>query len=332
MANVTRTRMKASVKTAYDRRLLMRALPRLLHGRWGRPATFDGYKNWEIRRMEGFTDTGISPLTEGVDPIEHAAPAISTYTLEPQWYGTYVQYTEEVSMQTIDPVILETSRILGEHAGKMIDILIRDEITANATADYAGGAEADTDIDTTNDKISYADLVQDVALLQANGALPAENGYYPVIIHPYSWATLMQDTTFVALFTREGGEAIRSGLIGRVLNCELYTTYNAKVSEGAGATTDVDVYHALFIGEESYGLAGMTGLAPNWNPDGGPPVVWGQGTGKSVNVARIIVKDLGETGFDPLDRRGTIGWKATHDQIVLNSSWIVSLHHANDFS
>jgi N4-gp56 family major capsid protein len=155
---------------------------------------------------------------------------------------------------------------------------------------------------------------------------------YPIIMHPHSWATLMQDPTFVALFTREGGDSIRSGMIGTILNAKIYLSSEAKEWADSGAGSTVDVYSALFIGMESYALAGMSGLAPNWTADGGPGMIWGELTGKPVQVTSIIVKGLGETGLDPLNQRGTIGWKVTHDAIVLNSNWIISLEHANDFS
>jgi N4-gp56 family major capsid protein len=237
-----------------------------------------------------------------------------------------------MKVQAFDPVISETSAILGEHAGKTVDTLIRDELVANASIDYAGGATSRATIDTTNDKISYADIVYDVATLEAEGARPADGGFYPILMHPHSWATLMQDATFVSLFTREGGDSIRSGMIGTILNCKIYLSSNVMEWADSGQNSTEDVYSALFIGMESYGLAGMTGMAPNWTADGGPGLIWGELTGSPVSVAEIIVKDLGETGMDPLNMRGTIGWKATHDQIVLNSNWIISLEHANDFS
>lgn len=332
MADINTGTMSATIKSAYDRRLMIRALPRLLHGRWGRTATFDGAKDWEIRRWESFTDTATTPLTEGVTPVEHARPRISTYTLTPEWYGTWVEYTDKMKIQSFDPVISETTSILAEHAGKTIDTLIRDELVTNASIDWAGGATSRLTLDIANDKISYADIVYDVATLEAEGARPADSGFYPVLLHPHSWATLMQDATFVALFTREGGDSIRSGLIGTILNCRIFLSSNVKEWADGGQNSTEDIYSALFVGLESYGLAGMSGMAPNWTADGGPGLIWGELTGKPVSVAEIIVKGLGESGFDPLNMRGTIGWRATHDQIVLNSNWIISLEHCNDFS
>ena len=331
MANVNTVSMSATVKSAYDRRLMLRALPRLLHGRWGRSATFKGYKDWEIRRFESLSAISTT-LSEGVTPSEHAAPNISTYTLTPEWYGAWVSYTDKLEIQNFDPVILETSGILGEQAGLTVDNLIRDELVANASIDYAGGAAARTDLDVNNDKISYADIVYDVATLEAESARPADGGMYPILMHPHSWATLMQDATFVSLFTREGGASMRSGLIGTIVNCSIFLSSNCKEWADGGQNSTEDIYSALFIGLESYGLAGMAGMAPNWNADGGPGLIWGQLTGSPVKVAEIIAKGLGETGLDPLDQRGTIGWKLTHDSIVLQSNWIISLEHCNDFS
>jgi N4-gp56 family major capsid protein len=252
--------------------------------------------------------------------------------MTPVWYGAWVSYTDQAELQTYDPMILETSAILGEQAGDSVDQLIRDELVANASIDYAGGATARNEIDKANDKISYADIVYNVATLEAERARPAEGGMYPVVMHPHSWATLMQDATFVALFTREGGDSMRSGLIGTILNCKIYLSSNAKEWADSGQNGTEDVYGALFIGMESYGLAGMSSLAPNWSADGGPGLIWGELTGRPVKVTDIIVKDLGETGLDPLNQRGTIGWKLTHDHIVLNVNWINCLEHANDFS
>lgn len=183
MANETTTSMSATVKSAYDRRLLMRALPRLLHGRWGRTATFRGFKDWEIRRWESLSAV-TTALSEGVTPAENAAPNISTYTLTPEWYGAWVGYTDKLELQAFDPVISETSAILGEQAGLSIDTLIRSELTANAGSDFSGGATARNELDMANDKIAYSDIVYNVATLEAERARPADGGMYPVLMHP----------------------------------------------------------------------------------------------------------------------------------------------------
>ena len=56
-------------------------------------------------------------------------------------------------------------------------------------------------------------------------------------------------------------------------------------------------------------------------------------TGKQVKPLQVIIKPLGSGGTeDPLDQRGSAGWKATLDTEILQSSWIRNLYHVNDFS
>ena len=125
---------------------------------------------------------------------------------------------------------------------------------------------------------------------------------------------------------------MRSGYVGSILNVRFFVSSNAReyVNEGQGST--VDVYDMLFIGREAYALAGLSGLVPNYNVDSGGPQVRGGMTGSKVNSVEIIVRGLGETGFDPLKRRGTVGWLCTHTLNILQSNWIRNLEHANDFS
>lgn len=234
-----------------------------------------------------------------------------------------------IETQAFDPVISETSGILGESAGLSFDTLMRNTVTAGATKDYAGGATQRSELDTTNDKIDFADFIGAVALLETNNALPADGELFPVVMSPYAFAELMQDATFVALFTQEGGDALRSRKMGTILQCSVYVSSNAPVYTNEGDSSS-DPTSVTFFGRESYGVAGMTGMEANLvHGDGGEHANL---TGQPVSPVSIIVKELGETGFDPLNQRGTIGWKATYDDVVLNSSWIVDLECSHSWA
>jgi N4-gp56 family major capsid protein len=271
-------------------------------------------------------------LAEGNDPSENPVPTITVITITPSWYGSYIEYTDQLELTNFDPAVSEISSLLGEQAGLSIDTLIRNDLTDNATTDFAGGATARGNIDNTNDMIAYVDFVQNVAALEASNAMPVDGPYYVAVCHPHTWATLMQDSTFVTLFTREGGEAIRSGFLGIILNIKIYVSSNARIYGSAGSGS-IDVYDMLFIGKEAYTVAGLAGLFPNLSVDSGAQQMRGGRTAAgNQGVVDLIVKDLGETGFDPLNRRGTVGWKVTNANQVLNANFIRNLEHANDFS
>ena len=322
MASLQTGNFSDALKTMYEKRLLTRAQPRLVHGRWARIARFVGYKDYELRKYAALAIAD-TPLSEGVTPDEFDEPGLSTITITPVWYGTWLRYTELLDLTNFDPIVSETVAILGEQAGLTMDTLIRDHITANATKNYSGAATARTEIDEANDEISFSDILINVAALDNENANGVEGDNFGCIIHPFSWASLMKDSTFVAMFQNSDPAAIREGELGRLLRCVFYRTSNAR----SYASTET-VYSMLFVGAESYGIAGFGNLVPNIGVDGAGVEVRNR-TGQTTKPVEIIAKGLGEGGDDPLNQRGSIGWKMTQEEAILNSAWIRDCEHAN---
>ncbi len=294
------------------------------------PARLNKNGSYELRKY-GSLSAVTSALGEGATPVEQSAPSLTLTTITPLFYGAWIGHTDELEMTVFDPLISEVSSILGEQAGLSADTLIRDVITAGATKDYSGGAAGRTSLDAPIHNISYTDFVKAVATLEAANATPADGEFFIVIIHPHTWATLMQDPTFVNMWVQESDPAIRSGYLGTILRCRLYISSNSRkyVDGGVGGTTDV--YSMLFIARESYGTVGMSGNMPNV-VDNAPDTARNM-TGQQVKPVNIIVKQLGSAGADdPLDQRATIGWKMSLQTAVLNSDWILDLEHTNAFS
>ncbi len=331
MANLNQTTMADAIKTQYERRLLTRALPRLVHGRWSMPARLGKNGSYELRKY-GSLSAVTSALTEGTTPGEQSAPSLTLTTITPLFYGAWIGHSDELEMTVFDPLISEVSSILGEQAGLSADTLIRNTITAGATKDYTGGVASRGALDAPLHNITYADFVKAVATLEASNANPVDGEFYICIIHPHTWATLIQDPTFVNMWVQESDPAIRSGYLGTILRCRIYISSNAReyADEGVGSTTDV--YSMLFIARESYGTVGMSGNMPNLNVDSAPDTSRNM-TGQAVKPVSIIAKQLGSAGTgDPLDQRATIGWKMSLATSVLNSDWILDLEHTNAFS
>jgi N4-gp56 family major capsid protein len=319
--------LSAELKTTYEKRLLTRAVSRMVHGKWATQATLSKSNQWEARKF-GTMPLVSAPLTEGVTPGEQAAPSITTVTLSPSFYGSWISYTDQLEMQAFDPVVSEVSGILGEQAGLSLDVLLRNALTDGATAAYSGTVTARANV---TDTVDYADWIGALALLQVANALPAEGELFPVVVHPFSYAQLMQDSTFVGMFQQSAPEVMRTGQMGTILNCAIYVSANARTYDNAGATNK-DVYSMLFIGRESHAIAGMSGKTPNLTAgeSGGQ---YSNNTGKSVNPVSIIMKPLGSSGSaDPLNQRGTIGWMTSYDDVILNSAWIVNLEHATSYT
>lgn len=332
MASINPTTLALAIKTAYEKRLLTRAIPRYVHGRWAMKARITKYGSYELRKY-GSLPVVTTALTSGVTPAEQTAPTPTAIVMTPVFYGSWLGYTDDVELMAYDPILSEYSSILGEQAGLSADTIVRNELVTDGAVDYSGGVTAMNQLDSPQHDISYIDIVKQYAILEAEGALPVEGEYYVLVIHPHTFATLMLDPTFVDLFIAEAPDsALRSAYVGRLLRMKIYVSANVRewVDAGAGGTTDV--YAALFIAKESYGILGLTGAEEPKDVDN-----MGEGggslTGKQIRPVEIINKPVGSAGAaDPLNQRGTLAWKMCLTPEVLNSAWIRVLRHTNVFS
>lgn len=135
----------------------------------------------------------------------------------------------------------------------------------------------------------------------------------------------MLDPVFVGLFEKEVSDSpIRSGYVGRLLQCRIYISANAREYADAGVGSTTDVYSMLFIGQESHGYLGFGNIDVDLPDAGGDGYM--NNTGKEVKPVQMIVKQLG-AGDDPLNQRATVGYKFALATSVLNSTWIRNLEH-----
>jgi N4-gp56 family major capsid protein len=337
MPNLNTTSFADVIQTQYESRLLERATPRLVHGRWCDRPRLSQSGVYEVRKYNSISAM-TTPLQEGTTPNEQSAPTVTKITMTPLFYGAWIGHNELMPLEVMDPVISEVSGILGEQAGLSADTLIRDTLIAGATVDYSGSASARSGLKSPAHDLSFADLIKQLAELEMKGAMPADGDSFPVILTPYTWATLMLDPVFVAMFVQEAPDsALRNGYVGKLLRFRFYVSSNAKKYADAGDGGTTDVYTALILAARSHAVLGLAGYPePNLGTDGGgdfnsnPNAV---DIGKSIKPVEIIAKQPGSAGaLDPLNQRGTLAWKMNMSPKVVNADWIRVVEHTNLFS
>jgi N4-gp56 family major capsid protein len=128
------------MKTFYDRQLLIRTVPKLLHTKFAQKRTIPrrGGKTIEFRKFDGLA-VATTPLTEG-DPPTLKDLTVTATTATIAQYGDAVGFSDLVSTTTIDPILTETVEILAEQAAETIDEVVREVLVAGTTVQYAGGA------------------------------------------------------------------------------------------------------------------------------------------------------------------------------------------------
>lgn len=331
MATATTTTLSDAVKTLYEKKLLTRAQPRLLHTRWAEKPILANYGSLEWRKYPAIA-AKTTALVEATTPAPDTV-TVTKVTVTPVFYGSFLRHSDQLELTSYDPIIANFSDILGEQCGLSLDTIARDTYLPSATVRYSGVATIRTGLSKTTDKISYTDIVNALGALAAQNALPMESGNYIAIIHPYTWASMLTDSTIRTVFSyaqvRGDANPAMKGYIGTFLGCDWYVTSNAKVYTAGGAAS-ADVYSALFLGKESLGIASIQGATYNDVDMAGTEAY--TRTGQQTRPVDLIVKPLGSAGTeDPLNQRGTIAWKASQDSKVLNAYWMVSLEHVTNF-
>ena len=317
MANTTRTEITEEVGNFYDRALLERAIPSLVHNRFAQVRDLPknaGTADIRFRRY-GTLTANTTALSEGVTPAgtQLSITDVNATVLQ---YGDYVTLTDVVLMETYDPILTETAEILGEQAGDSLDRLCRAVMVAGASAQYASTAVSVATVGGAM-KLDRAEVKEAVRTLKGNNARPVTsminpstgynttplNAAYIGIVHPSTTYDLDDATGWIPVEKYANKSDVMPNEVGSLAGVRFIESTNAYTTDGTLVTT---VYGTLIFGQNAYAQTRISGEA-----------------------LKNIVKPLGSAGTaDPLDQRTTSGWKATYVATVLNANFIVCIYHA----
>ena len=289
--------LTAEDKTFYERALLERLLPQLnfykdatkkkLPKNQGRTMNF--------RRFNSLTAPG-SSLTEGVTPDGNDLN-ITTITATVAQEGDWVSISDLIQMTGIDPIITETSELLGEEAGNVIDKRIQTAISSGTNVFYCGGAQSRAGIESASTKyLTATDIKKIVRKLKNANAKRFADGFYHMQVDPDIAYDLMGDTAWVDVSKYAKPEQMQKGELGKMHGMKFFETTNLNVVDSSTAQTKVDVHIAFAYGKDAYACVELEG-----------------GAGKP----EIIVKPNGSSGSaDPLNQRASAGWKNCFTAVI----------------
>jgi hypothetical protein len=132
------------------------------------------------------------PLEEGVPPKSDKG-SVEKYEINAAQYGRYMEFTDKVDFQVVDPVVAHYTREYSLVAMETLDLLARDALLAIANQHYAGGA-ANFEALTLASTPSMADLRLIVLSLKKALVKPRMNGKYHVIASPEFFYDMISDT------------------------------------------------------------------------------------------------------------------------------------------
>jgi len=310
--------IQREVSNFYDRVLLDRVVPALVHTRFAQTRDIPSNSGTNIIKFRryGNLTANTTALTEGVTPSGTALSVTDLLATVLQ-YGDYVTLTDVVQMETYDPILTETAEILGDQAGDSIDQLMRTVLAAGTTIQYASTAAADTDV-TAAMVLDRAEVKEAVRTLRGNNAkvvtsmIDPSTGYNTVPVGRSFIGIVSEDTAFdlddatgwIPVEKYPNKSNVMVDEIGSLANVRFIMSTNAYATSGIGADSG-DVHYSLIFGQNAYAMTRISG-----------------------ETLKNIVKPLGSAGTaDPLNQRSTSGWKLTFVGKILNQNFLVVVHH-----
>ena len=306
-----------------------------------------------------------TPLTEGVTP-KGAAINITRVKGEPEQFGNYVSYTDQLDFFANDPSpeVLKYTDLLTENQLETFEHLDAMELASGLNVFYAGEAKSRAEL---TDVLTVKDVRRAVTSLKRNKVQPADGTDYIAFIHPDVVYNIYNDDEWRQPHTYRDTKQLYDGEIGRLFGVRFIEDPDAYVFRGEPFADKYDelsvvkvegsnIYIAetlevsdaalisdkpVWIDNRKYTVlsatAGENGEAfltmsedvtdkmvvadmkiyPGEGGIDGTPVYSTVIVGKNAfgtagdKTAEIINKSLGSAGTsDPLNQRGTVGWKS----------------------
>lgn len=123
-----------------------------------------------------------TPLVEGIPPKSDKG-SVETYEIGTFQYGRYMEFSDKVDFEMIDPIIANYTKEYSIVAVETLDLLARDTLLSLAQHFYAN-QKKNFEALTINDKPSIADLRLVVLSMKKALVRPRTNGKFHVICSP----------------------------------------------------------------------------------------------------------------------------------------------------
>ena len=150
-------------------------------------------------------------------------------------YGDYVTCSDVLELTHIDPQIEQATKLLGSQAGRTLDTITRDVITAGTNVMYAPKVSGSTVTEVLSrsalDKtaqLTYDLIFKAVAKLKSMNANPVGDSFV-AIVHPNVACDLMLSDKWIGVHQYANPENIYQGEIGKLAGVRFVETTEAKI-------------------------------------------------------------------------------------------------------
>lgn len=240
-----------------------------------------------------------------------------TITIE-EW-GKAIKVSEKLLRLSWQDVLGEGATLLARDYATVRDLALRDAVSgglasityADSTSPFAVGANAAIGDMTAADIFDTNCVRKAVEILESNNAPKFYGDYYVCFIHPHQASSIRRDADWVSAHSYAGSRNIFNGEIGRFEDVIFISTthainganasslgYDADLNATATAGLNVDLYEALFFGDQA------------------------------LYIADSLPVELRDNGVEDFGRTHGLAWYGLYGCALLQDSFAVKCHSA----
>lgn len=310
MPITTTAQVPPEVRTYFDRLLLTLARPYYIYDMFAQKRTIplNSGDQMIFRRYSTLTAATV-PIQDGTTPPGDSL-SVTDFSTQIKWYGNFVTITDQVQFTVQDRVLNEATRVLSLQLGLTLDTLIRNMMIATASSilcTQGTNGQTPSNITTPDIKTGVKALRLGNARLMTK-PIPGENRFATSPVRSSYWGfmdvNLQTDLEACADFLSAANYPNPMD----ALEAEWGSTNNVRWllstnGVNSGFTGNYPIWNNIILGQEAYGVVKL-----------------------GSKEAEFIVKPLGSSGTsDPLNQRGSVGYKYPFATRLLNDNWITRL-------
>lgn len=219
------------LQATLNRYLIETTKPTLVHTQFGQKVSIPKGQTKTITfdRMSPLPKA-TKPLEEGVTP-RGSAVHITRITGEPEQYGNYITYTDQLDFFAHDPSpkMLRYTELLGDNAAETLEDIAAHTLASSTNVQYAGGVTSRTAL---TDTLTIDEVRKAVRTLKGNKAKKID-GDYICIVHTDIAHDLMSDKKWEYPHTYSDTKELYAGEMGRLYGVRFVESPDAKVFYGS---------------------------------------------------------------------------------------------------
>jgi len=263
--------LTGAVRDVYSREIMYEAQPSLIFAQFADRRTELNAEPGDTIKFTKYADlNGTSKLSE-VEYIETTHLSASQVHIQVDEHGFAVSESERLIRTSWDDVAARAVRLLGQHYGRSVDALVRDEyVSAGSLQTVYPDASANRAAMDASDTLNVKAIKDGNEILSVNKT-PKINGAYFCVVHPHQARGLRDDDEWVEAHKYASPEEIFMGEIGMMEGVRFVVTTNTTIitastgvvtADGkdtgqvvAAPNATYDVYQAPMFGANAVGWA-----------------------------------------------------------------------------